>query len=1078
MKRYEGSPAVVIERRKGTPDSPFNNMNETLVVTGDGKVLLSEIPNELNRVIVTSDDNTTWYEIKEGQITENAFKVDYINKLVTFNTIHVGKQLHFKYVGEGNHYYSPHSIYTKLEDKTVVETLGDIVEGGKHALDALGALNEKLDEVTQATDDAREATNDAITTTNDARDVIDRGEQVIADATAKINEMDDKIVEVNDKLLVADTKLKEVDDALLEVDHTIQNANQSIDNINTVINEAVQTTNNAQLLIDEAKSVGEFVLSKQYKKNNTVLHNGSTWIALQDTQHNPLPILPVRENTYWRLVAQRGIDGNGSVVSVNGISPDVDGNVPLSAYDIDAITQSELDDTENKVTSFVTEHGIGSTNAKDITPPSELFNLSKSGFYNVIHHQGDNTMPDEMEDYHTYVGFNKNDDMTTMFYFAISKTTGKTYTRSRSKNSNSIINDSEWIEGGGFGSGSGGGKFSTITYDLTTTQENQKSWELPKNSYDKNNDSIIVFHNGSNLSTISWDISGDAFNGYTLNIPDNPIKKVIDNNVRIMVFKNLPTDGTESFSGSLLEDGTVSLEKLGQDVQDAIKKASGNSFFIPYTLSAIIENQKAWELPTNSYDGATDSLLVFHNRGILDKESWNITGDAGSGYTLEIPDNPISDIEDNNVLIIVLKNASSEVPNGFSGTLLTPSSVGLDKLGQDVQEAINNTSGKVEIVNDLITGGDDKVASAETVKILKKQLAEHLEEDVLSEEGAHGIRYFNNELAVKNDENQWEVVETGAGDKAEYFEGDLNTLTTAGTYMFQWDKCTGLPTPPLPGYFNNIDKTDKGIIIVSTVVRETGQVLTLQTLKFETLSIQLVLSRFRKEELEYKWSRWSTPNGFHIFAGNTSVSSIYVDPVNGKDDISRDGTKTQPLKTIRFALMALGKVIEYASVIICMSSGFDHGDIIEVNGLTGSRLAVIFGDNDRVGMVRVRECSSLVEIKGSLPSAKTKLTSAGISASESQNVLLLNFDMTPSSANIKTYFLNCGIVQLSNCEIPNASQYGVYFDNCANALISNITGTGNATGIFNRASTVRKIGTGNTITGTIPQTIEGGGQIL
>lgn len=689
MKRYEGSPAVVIERRKGTPDSPFSNMNESLVVTGDGKVLLSEIPNELNRVIVTSEGNTTWYEVTEGRVPENGFKVDYINKLVTFNTVHVGKQLHFKYLGEGNHFYSPHSIYTKLEENTVVETLGDIVEGGKDALDALGALNEKLDEVTQAT-------NNAITATNDTKDVIQRGEQVIVDAKSKVNELDNKIVILDDKLLTTDTKLNEVNEALLEVDNTIQTANQSISNINDAIEEAVQTTANAQLLIDEAKSVGEFVLYKQYKKNNTVLNNGSTWIALQDTINNPLPVLPIRENEYWRLVAQRGIDGTGSVVTVNGVSPDVDGNVPLSVQDIGAITQSELNNSKNSILTFINEHGIGASSAKDITPPSELFNLSESGFYNVIYQQGDNTMPDETEDYHTYVGFSKKTDVITEFYFAISKSTGKTYTRSRSKTLNVIINDSNWIEGGVSGSGTGGSFTKTIPYFLPTTVENQKSWKLPTSSYDANNDSIIVFHNGIYLPSNSWNLSGDKLTGYTLNIPDNPMILIEDNHVNIIILKNLPSDGTERFSGNLIEDGTIPLEKLSQEVQEIIKSGGGlgNAYFNTYTLPTNIESQKSWDVPVDTYDAETDTMLLYHNTGLLDKESWTLTGDASTGYKVNIPDNPENAIEDNNVIIVVLRNAPS-IPNGvdISGTRLIDGSVALSKLGKDVQDAINNVGG-------------------------------------------------------------------------------------------------------------------------------------------------------------------------------------------------------------------------------------------------------------------------------------------------------------------------------------------------------------------------------------------------
>lgn len=308
MNRYEGSPAVVIERRKGTPDSPFSNMNESLVVSNDGKVILSEIPNELNRVIVTSDDIVSWYEVTEGQIPENGFKVDYINKIVTFNTINVGKQLHFKYLGEGNHYYSPNSIYTKLNEGSVVETLGGLIENSHEALDALERLDEKLNEVTQAT-------TNAITATNDTKEVIIEGNQVIVSANGKITEMDGKISE-------ATTKISELDTKLNQAETTISDVQQKSTMVEAIINDGQEVIDNAELLINEVKSAGKFNLSTLYKKNNTVLDNGSTWIALQDTQNNPLPVLPIVENTYWRLAALHGSKGDkgdtGAALSILG----------------------------------------------------------------------------------------------------------------------------------------------------------------------------------------------------------------------------------------------------------------------------------------------------------------------------------------------------------------------------------------------------------------------------------------------------------------------------------------------------------------------------------------------------------------------------------------------------------------------------------------------------------------------------------------------------------------------------------------------------------------------------------------
>ncbi|MDC6267372.1 GDSL-type esterase/lipase family protein [Lysinibacillus fusiformis] len=328
MNRYEGSPAVIIERRKGTPDSPFSDINESHVIAGDGKVILTEIPNELNRVIVTSDDSTVWYEIKNGQVPLNGFKVDYVNKIVTFNNAHSGKQLHFKYFGEGNHYYSPHSIYTKLDKGTVVETLGDIIDNGFDALDALDKLDQKLDEVNQAT-------NNAITVTNNAKDVITEGNQVIETTN-------DKISEINSTINEATTKISELDTELSKAQSTIEDVQQKTTVVEGIITDGQGVITNAQLLLDEIKSAGNFNLLTFYKKNNTVLDSkGSTWIALKDTQHNPLPILPVTENTYWRLSALHGEKGEkgdtGAALSILGKLTNVS-ELPTSGQAGDAYT--------------------------------------------------------------------------------------------------------------------------------------------------------------------------------------------------------------------------------------------------------------------------------------------------------------------------------------------------------------------------------------------------------------------------------------------------------------------------------------------------------------------------------------------------------------------------------------------------------------------------------------------------------------------------------------------------------------------------------------------------------------------
>lgn len=66
---------------------------------------------------------------------------------------------------------------------------------------------------------------------------------------------------------------------------------------------------------------------------------------------------------------------------------------------------------------------------------------------------------------------------------------------------------------------------------------------------------------------------------------------------------------------------------------------------------------------------------------------------------------------------------------------------------------------------------------------IQNEVTEHLAEGVLSENGVHGIRYFNGELSVKNGENPWEVVETGGSTVLQdYSTGHLDDLKSTGVY--------------------------------------------------------------------------------------------------------------------------------------------------------------------------------------------------------------------------------------------------------------------------------------------------------
>src|SRR5690606_8215681 len=48
-----------------------------------------------------------------------------------------------------------------------------------------------------------------------------------------------------------------------------------------------------------------------------------------------------KSNEFWSMIAQRGVDGTGAVSTVNEVFPDIEGNVELTAHDINAIPVSE-----------------------------------------------------------------------------------------------------------------------------------------------------------------------------------------------------------------------------------------------------------------------------------------------------------------------------------------------------------------------------------------------------------------------------------------------------------------------------------------------------------------------------------------------------------------------------------------------------------------------------------------------------------------------------------------------------------------------------------------------------------------
>jgi len=252
----------------------------------------------------------------------------------------------------------------------------------------------------------------------------------------------------------------------------------------------------------------------------------------------------------------------------------------------------------------------------------------------------------------------------------------------------------------------GGGSNSFFKqYPLTTATIDQKTWDLPADSYDAATDSLVVFHNTVYLEPTSYTITGTV-GAYKINIPDNPNSTIADNNLTVLVLKNVPEE-MEQVSGTLLTDGSVGLAKLGQDVQDALANVgSTNSAFtvIAPVVPTTLPNDSVYKDRVTTFSANSTPTLAkewVESVGLV----YNSTGNGAVIRTTKDSTNQNR----------VVQEAIVTLGSAVVGLYIRISS-GISSWGKWKKQA-------VDIVDDLTTGGADKVASAETVKTLEASKA-------------------------------------------------------------------------------------------------------------------------------------------------------------------------------------------------------------------------------------------------------------------------------------------------------------------------------------------------------------------
>jgi len=140
-----------------------------------------------------------------------------------------------------------------------------------------------------------------------------------------------------------------VNTSLTELRTAIQNSETATDAANTAAQNALNEITELQNFVNQLGNANTYDNVTTYVLNNIVEYNGSSYIALQETTGNTPPALPTKRNAYWQLLAQRGVDGAGSVSSVASISPDVNGNVPLVAENVGAASTIQLEETNKDI---------------------------------------------------------------------------------------------------------------------------------------------------------------------------------------------------------------------------------------------------------------------------------------------------------------------------------------------------------------------------------------------------------------------------------------------------------------------------------------------------------------------------------------------------------------------------------------------------------------------------------------------------------------------------------------------------------------------------------------------------------
>lgn len=229
----------------------------------------------------------------------------------------------------------------------------DVDELIQRIMNAINSSEATLEDLQTALSDAQQEIVDMLTATTNATNATEAANQAATEATQLIGEMTILQTDLEQLQTSLNQIIIDATQATIAADTATDNANQATNDAHqakTYADNAASRANNAADAIYGWGSANKWVAGT-YNRNNVVTHGGNTYQARKDGVTSTPPINPAIDNSDWIILARKGVDGNGSVSSVNGFTPDPEGNVTVPTNNT-VITETDIPIADRESDTF------------------------------------------------------------------------------------------------------------------------------------------------------------------------------------------------------------------------------------------------------------------------------------------------------------------------------------------------------------------------------------------------------------------------------------------------------------------------------------------------------------------------------------------------------------------------------------------------------------------------------------------------------------------------------------------------------------------------------------------------------